>query len=74
MPIDEEEEEDGPLLTVLAVFGGATRQQLIDHAFSGPPVVDLWLSSAERRGLIARVGPDGWVLSDAGRCRHEELR
>lgn len=70
-PLDEE--EDGPLLTVLAVFGCATRRQFIDHAFSGPAVVELWLSSAERRGLIARIGPDAWTLRAAGYHRLEEL-
>lgn len=73
VPIDEQD-EDGPLLTLLAILGVATRQQFIDHAFSGAGVVDLWLAGAERRGLIAQVGSEGWALRDPGRLRLEDLR
>lgn len=73
MPIDEQE-EDGPLLTLLETIGVATRRQFIDHAFSGAAVVDLWLAGAERRGLIAQVGPEGWALCEPGRRRLDDLR
>lgn len=66
-------EEDGPLLTIVAFFGGATRQQLIDRAFSSAAEVDVWLADAQARLLIVETHADKWAITDAGRRRLQHL-